>query len=120
MCKAPTNLSINALSERDLRMKVTPTQSDTGANANITPHLGLLLNVRWFEAVTIGNAQTNSSLQVTAIGQFPLQTNRGIVFINMYYSPNATNTIISPTAICIQFEELVGYHQKSNIQKKTG
>ncbi len=92
-------------------------QSDTGANACITPHLDLLSDVRWFAPVTIGNAQEDSSLQVTAIGKFALHTSNGTSYINMYYSPNGSNTIVSPTAICKQ-SDFVGFHQWSNV--KTG
>jgi deoxyuridine 5'-triphosphate nucleotidohydrolase len=95
-------------------------QSDTGANACITPHLNLLDEVRWFAPVTIGNAQEDSGLQVSAIGKFKLVTSTGIRLINMYYSPNATNTIVSPTAICHQHPELIGYHQWSNVKTNEG
>jgi hypothetical protein len=57
---------------------------------------------------------------VTAIGNFPLQTNQGIILINMYYSPNATNIIISPTAICSQVDHTDCFHQWSNIRSKKG
>ena len=95
-------------------------QSDTGANANITPHLQLLHDVRWFNPVTIGNAQKDSTLQVSAIGKFPLRTSEGIRDINMYYSPNATNTIVTPTAICKQSDNLIGFHQWSNVESNEG
>ena len=95
-------------------------QSDTGANANITPHLHLLHDVRWFNPVTIGNAQKESSLTVSAIGKFPLRTSQGIRDINMYYSPNASNTIITPTAICRQSDHLIGFHQWSNVKTNEG
>lgn len=95
-------------------------QSDTGANANITPHVHLLHDIRWFEPVTIGNAQRDSTLQVKAIGTFHLQTSDGIKELHMYYSPNASNTIVSPTAICRQYPDLIGFHQWSNINTHQG
>ena len=88
-------------------------QSDTGANAHITPHAHLLHDIRWFEPVTIGNAQKDSSLQVQAIGTFHLKTSNDIKDLHMYYSPNASNTIVSPTAICRQYPELIGFHQST-------
>ena len=73
-------------------------QSDTGANAHITPHAHLLHDIRWFEPVTIGNVQKDSLLHVQAIGTFHHKTSDGIKDLHMYYSPNASNTIVSPTA----------------------
>ena len=94
------------------------TQSDSGANANITPHIHLLSDVQWFSPVTIGNAQKGGSMSVEAIGKYPVVTDNGIMKINMYYCPSAANTIISPSAICLQYNDFVGFHQFSNI--KTG
>ena len=94
-------------------------QSDTGANANITPHLDKLHDIRWFEPVTIGNAQEDSSLLVTAIGKFTLSTSDGPVEIAMYYSPNATNTIISPTAIC-KYRGLIAFNKYCNVENEEG
>ena len=121
ICRAPDQLQLNQLHDKDFVIKIENTaQSDSGANANITPHLQLLRDVRWFDPVSIGNAQKDSTLTVTAIGKFPLQTDQGIILINMYYSPNATNTIISPTAICSQVDHTDGFHQWSNIRSKKG
>ena len=73
-----------------------------------------------FESVTIGNAQKESTLQVNAIGTFHLNTSDGIKNLHMYYSPNASNTIVSPTAICFQYPELMGLHQWSNVKTHEG
>ena len=94
-------------------------QSDTGANASITPHIELLTDVRWFDPVTIGNAQKDSNLSVQAIGKFKISTSTGPREINMYYAPNASNTIISPTAIC-KHRGLIGFHQWSNCETNEG
>lgn len=59
-------------------------------------------------------------MQVQAIGTFHLKTSDGIKDLHMYYSPNASNTIVSPTAICHQYPELIGFHQWSNIKTHTG
>ena len=49
-----------------------------------------------------------------------MTTNKGIMNINMYVYPTASNTIISPSAICHQFSDLIGFHQCSNIATNTG
>ena len=121
ICEAPKHAKSTHSAKEDLVLKVEDSiQSDSGANANITPHLHLLHNVRWFTPVPIGNAQKDSTLTVEAIGKFPLHTDQGIIFINMYYSPNASNTIISPTAICSQVHGVTGFNQWSDVSTKTG
>jgi deoxyuridine 5'-triphosphate nucleotidohydrolase len=116
---APTDIQHSLAQENTIAI-ANDEQSDTGANANITPHLHLLHDVRWFESVTIGNAQKESTLQVSAIGTFHLHTSDGIKNLHMYYSPNASNTIVSPTAICRQYPELMGFHQWSNVKTHEG
>ena len=103
ICKAPNNVNSTRLTVAKAYISTTDdtSQSDTGANANITPHINLLSDVYWFSPVTIGNAQKGGSMTVEAIGKYPVATDSGVLKINMYYCPSAANTIISPSAICL-------------------
>ena len=50
MCviNAPTNIQCSKVQENTIAI-AKEKQSDTGANANITPHLHLLCDIQWFE-----------------------------------------------------------------------
>ena len=122
ICKAPNNVNSTRLTVAKAYISTTDdtSQSDTGANANITPHINLLSDVYWFSPVTIGNAQKGGSMTVEAIGKYPVATDSGVLKINMYYCPSAANTIISPSAICLQYNTFVGFHQFSNLHTGKG
>ena len=94
-------------------------QSDTGANANITSDLSILEDIKWVEPVLCKSAKKDASIEVKAIGKYSI---RGTPLkINMYYCPDADNTIISPTAIVRQnIRQFTGYQKYLKIDKSVG
>ena len=94
-------------------------QSDTGANANITSDLSILEDIKWVEPVFCKSAKKGASIEVHAIGKYSI---RGTPLkINMYYCPDADNTIVSPTAIVRQnISQFIGYQKYLRIDKSVG
>jgi len=97
----------------------TMIQSDTGANACITPCLGILENVYDITPLSVGSVEKDSALQVTKIGVYPMLMNGTVHRIKMLYSPAATGTIISPTAVVRQLG-LKGFSKWCNVDDNTG
>lgn len=96
-------------------------QSDMGANTNITNNLSLFQNVIWIKPIPIHSAKKEATMPVSAIGEYMIHENNTTLWINMYYSPDAKNTIISPTAIVQQFpDHFYGYNINANIINQEG
>ena len=72
-------------------------QSDTGANANITSDITVPDDVQWVQPVNCDSAKKGATISIQAIGKYLIR--RTTITINMYYSPDVTGTILSPTAI---------------------
>ena len=75
-------------------------QSDTGANVFITADLSILQEVQRVQPVRCESAKKRSTLEIWAIGKYFI--GRTLLSVNMYYCPEAHNTIISLTAIVRQ------------------
>ncbi len=97
-------------------------QSDHGANANITDNLRALTQVQYIDPTTVASADKKSSLSVTAIGKLPLRAANGNIYhVLCYYSPNSDGTLLSPNAICAQFNHLYyGFHIYGDMDKGLG
>ena len=90
-------------------------QSDTGANASCTNDISLLHDVTWIEPILCTTANVGSDLQITAIGRMSLTCGKVFLPVIVYYSENAPGTIISPNAICRQFNSsFYGYQKRVN------
>ena len=100
----------------------TPTtmiQSDTGANACITADLTILRDVQWVKPVGCESAKKGATLEIQAIGKYLIRGTS--LSVNMYYCPDAHNTIISPTAIVRQHRSrFVGYQKYVNVDRNRG
>ena len=76
---------------------------DTGGNFNMTNRRNLLVNVTAVKPFSIGMAakESESTSFCTHRGDFPIQMLDGSVFYTpMYFNPQASDTILSPEAIC--------------------
>ena len=111
-CQQPHTTDTKAITDHRI-------QSDTGANANITPDLSLLEDIQWIEPVQCKSAKRDAQIEVQAIGKYTI---RGTPLrINMYFCPEADNTIISPTAIVRQnANQFVGYQKLLRLDKNSG
>ena len=94
-------------------------QSDTGANANITSDISVLDDVQWVQPVNCDSAKKGATISIQAIGKYLIRGTT--ITINMYYSPDVTGTIISPTAIVRQnTDKFVGYQKYMNLDQDNG
>ena len=75
----------------------TMVQSNTGANACITADLSILQEVQWIQPVGCESAKWGATIEIRAIGKYFIRGTS--LSVNMYYCPDAHNTIISPTAM---------------------
>ena len=96
-------------------------QSDTGANTNATPILANLRKVRWIQPTTISSAEQGAKMEIKAVGTYDLICDNVAIPITMYYCPNLTNTIVSPTAVAEQYStDYMGYHMLANLDDNKG
>jgi hypothetical protein len=89
---------------------------DSGGNFSMTNDLGLLLNVVAIRPFSIGMAaqESNSSSVCTHRDDFPLPMNDGSTFYTpMFYNPNASETILSPEAICFNSNDFLTHWTQS-------
>ena len=77
-------------------------QSNTGTNACITADLSIFHNIQWVQPVGCETAKQGAMLEIQAIGKYFIRGTS--LSVNMYYCPDAHNTIISPTAIVHQHQ----------------
>lgn len=76
---------------------------DTGRNFNMTNRLNNLVNVVWIEPFSIGMVAKEDKffLQCTHHGEFPIPMLDGSMFYTpMFYNAQASDSILSPKAIC--------------------
>ena len=94
-------------------------QSDTGANANITSDITVLNDIQWVQPVTCDSAKKDATITIQAIGKYLIRGTT--ITINMYYSPDVSGTIISPTAIVRQnTDKFIGYQKYMDIDHDNG
>ena len=94
-------------------------QSNTGANTNITSDISVLDDVQWVQPVNCDSAKKGATISIQAIGKYLIR--RTTITINMYYSPDVTGTIISPTTIVHQnTDKFVGYQKYMNLDDEDG
>ena len=92
----------------DTRTKVSfQTQMDSGANTSATNDINRLRDVIWIKPFNVGSANSSphTSMKMLAIGRLPLYDthNKERIDVACYYSPQIDGTIISPQAICKEF-----------------
>jgi hypothetical protein len=73
---------------------------DGGANRSITQDHHRLLNFKNIKPYYMSSASQNNDIKCTGIGYLPwTSTNGTTLLIKCYYSPNAADTIVSPSDI---------------------
>jgi hypothetical protein len=96
---------------------------DSGGNFNMTNDLSLLLNVVAIRPFSIGMAaqESKSSSMCTHRGDFPLPMNDGSIFYTpMFYNPSASETILSPEAICFNSMDFLTHWNQSGSTTSDG
>jgi len=96
---------------------------DGGANRSITNNKTILLKFRNFKWYSIdGIAADGPVIQCTSKGLFQWRAdNSDIIHLHCYYSPNAIETIISPTDVIVKdTQSFNAWTQQSNIDTKQG
>ena len=78
-----------------------PAQTDSGANISITDYLHILTQFSYITPFSIGHAAKGAPMYATGKGILSVCTDdNSILDVEMYYSPSASGTIISPDHIC--------------------
>ena len=83
---------------------------DTGGNFNMTNRVDSLQNVTAVRPFSVDMAakETASTSKCTHRGEFPLKMNDGSTFFTpVFYNPSASETILSPEAICFNSRGLL-------------
>ena len=105
-----------------LRCKMR-TQNDTGATHCITDNKAILHKFRNITPLPIsGIASNNTALHATGVGMITMTSEEGDkIIVECLYSPDAEGTLISPTAITSQYNEIFeGWTLFANTTNKSG
>jgi hypothetical protein len=121
-----SNLTTIRYIQRAYKTAKTPTlpirvNIDGGANRSITNDITILSNFKNIKSYSIDGV-AGHALNCTGKGILPWRADSGeILFVQCYYSDNATETIISPTDVVInKTDDLYAWGQYSNINTQKG
>ena len=98
-------------------------QNDTGATHSITNNKSALYNFHNIPRMSIaGIASESTAIYATGRGYLPIQTEEGdILMAECLYSEHAAGTLLSPTAIALQYRDIyAGWTVYANIKNESG
>ena len=110
----------------DTRSKVSfQTQMDSGANTSATNDINRLRDVIWVKPFSVGSANSSpeTRMKMLTIGRLPLHDphTRERINVACHYSPQIDGTIISPQAICKEFNNrFLGWIKFCEIDTRMG
>ena len=99
------------------------TQNDSGASHSLTNNKNILHDFKPIPPLPInGVNKDDTALYATGIGYLPVQFDEGeMLLVECLYSGAAEGTLISPTAICEQYNSIYeGWTLHGNVEKHTG
>ena len=102
---------------------VEKAQNDTGATHNITDNKTALHNYTPIPKLPIaGIASEGTAIYAIGRGYLPVQSDEGdILMVECLYSPHAAGTLVSPTAIALQYDDIyTGWSLYANTANDTG
>lgn len=95
------------------------TQCDPGANANITNGVNMdLSNLRRIRPIDVGQIGEDK-VTISHIANMVLPTSDRNLILDTFYDDKVSGTVISPNAICRQFN-FIGYTMWTNMRQGTG
>ena len=98
-------------------------QNDTGATHNITNNKSILAHFQHIPKLPIdGIASSGAAIYATGRGYIPIESEEGdVLMIECLYSEHATGTLLSPTAISLQYSDIyLGWTVYANTRNETG
>ena len=98
-------------------------QNDTGATHNITSNINVLHDYKHIPKIPIsGIAAEGTAIYATGRGYLPVQSEEGdILMVECLYSEEAAGTLLSPTAIAMQYSDIYfGWTIYANVKNNTG
>ena len=95
-------------------------QCDGGANTSVTNDETILHHIQDIPDYSIGGI--GDGINCTKKGIFYLQCdNNEVLPVQMYFSPQATETVVSPTdTVTSHFDKFDSWHQLNNVKQGTG
>ena len=98
-------------------------QNDTGATHNLTNNQNILRHFQCIKPIAIDGINDNGpTLYATGLGYLPITFADGeILLVECLYSPQASSTLLSPTAMAIQHQTTFsGWSIHANIDNNSG
>ena len=109
--------------EQCIMLDETKAQNDTGATHSITNNKHALVKFRAMPPLPIaGIAADGTAIYATGKGYLPIESDEGdTILVECLYSAQAAGTLLSPTAITMQYKEVyLGWSMHANTSNNTG
>ena len=109
--------------ERCTMLDENKAQNDTGATHSITNNKNALVKFRKIPPLPIsGISADGTAIYATGKGYLPVQSDEGdTILIECLYSAQAAGTLLSPTAITVQYKDIyLGWSMHANTNNNTG